>query len=843
MENEYVQDYDEDFEDVEESFEANQDTLDQDLDLAPEFSSPTNLEKQEEDQEHNETFVLSNPSQEVLPESIDNTQPVDQPEAVEQNFEELSQHSNEENSFELSKEDQDSAENSGSNEKAFGELEADDTVADDRPYIEEKEADIEQDREQFQEQQLEAYAESENEEDSKAQLEENLYSNDELKENHNSPCEGELNGDGEAKSNSAYSSDLDIEYADPRMRSPGAVSVDRDSQTNFEYASEQIQVEGDHTIEKLRQENRQLHAQLEDLNKLVDEQLSLRGERVRHRSSKNSQTKEMQGLMKKLQIYKKANEDLKRQLKSSGSSERVIHLSDLLKDKKRQIKALKEENKSLQNVTRKQGKALVEAEHEDIERKIRCYEDDARVLKEQFRKAKHRLNEDRETINKQNRMIAKLSEKLQIFKANKVTVEDVKTMKKLKEELRHKQDLISSLENNISILRKASQVEQAKTKHEITKSTKEMKELRHTIQQLQKELEIKDHLLKEKEIHNKKRARSKHSNHKRPTPEATSGETPSVPKEMHKQTEKQKLPTPPATGEPQQEKQQNLDKSESKLKQLQQKSPKINSIGEDVENLRDKDTSKSEIEKIDIGSEAQDLEQAASKTSQILQDSTSLQISDQKSETPSNDPQEQHAPTNEGKMIRRRPKRPQPFEGEARQKIESARRKPVQHRDSLRMKKKEPITSQDKAQCEHIPPETVHEEPVEEEPVEEEPVEAKPMEKPMKEKSVEEEPVDVEDGNVDESVEPEETVKPETEDQVEVRKAEMAGEDETSNYVPEILEESVQDEPSDHGHNGGIRRVITPHNPVKADGNVSSAPEPSHPPSEEKKANIFKPAF
>jgi len=116
----------------------------------------------------------------------------------------------------------------------------------------------------------------------------------------------------------------------------------------------------DETIEKLRLANQALRQQLKEFSRALDASLAQNtGEEVSSAKSPahgrrrnmlqalSAKEKQLKAVHKKLEIYKRANVELKKQLGSVYQPEKLQQLKSEKRDKERIIRELKDENKSL----------------------------------------------------------------------------------------------------------------------------------------------------------------------------------------------------------------------------------------------------------------------------------------------------------------------------------------------------------------------------------------------------------------------------------------------------------------------------------------------------------------
>ena len=97
-------------------------------------------------------------------------------------------------------------------------------------------------------------------------------------------------------------------------------------------------------------------------------------------------------MKQKIEIYKRANNELKRQLKETRDNDKVIELENLVNLKEREIHKLVKDNKSLLAIQRNQAKQISAKENLKHEwpQRITSLENDVKVYREKLRKVRAR---------------------------------------------------------------------------------------------------------------------------------------------------------------------------------------------------------------------------------------------------------------------------------------------------------------------------------------------------------------------------------------------------------------------------------------------------------------------
>ena len=166
------------------------------------------------------------------------------------------------------------------------------------------------------------------------------------------------------------------------------------------------------TIEKLRLANAALRNQLKEFARALDASIKNNNNAATQGlepSNKSLAVKEkmLKNMKQKIEIYKKTNKELNRQLKDARSHDRVLLLENQVKEKENAIQVLKKDNKMLLSIQRKQEKEINAKEELKLAwpHRITSLENDIRVYKEKLRKVRTRDIKFAATRKKQEREI------------------------------------------------------------------------------------------------------------------------------------------------------------------------------------------------------------------------------------------------------------------------------------------------------------------------------------------------------------------------------------------------------------------------------------------------------
>eukprot|EP00760_Papus_ankaliazontas_P012867 PhM_4_TR1559/c0_g1_i1/m.94054 len=254
----------------------------------------------------------------------------------------------------------------------------------------------------------------------------------------------------------------------------------------------------DDIIQALQDKNKELRKQLHDLNSELDDMLVQRGEKVsrvhRHQQLARGENKELDALTKEIESLRKENAELRQKVYNTDVQSRISELLNVIKEREKAIGALKEENRSLENVQKNQGKQLQELDklESDMRDARAKHADDVRQLKEKTRQMKMERDETERQAKAQQSKLTQLQEKIKV--ANAINV-GANTAEQLQGVVQAKEKEIDLLKYQIASLSETTEAEKAKSRAIARTSQKEAQELREELQRLQDIL-----LEKEKEM-------------------------------------------------------------------------------------------------------------------------------------------------------------------------------------------------------------------------------------------------------------------------------------------------------------------------------------------------------
>ena len=116
---------------------------------------------------------------------------------------------------------------------------------------------------------------------------------------------------------------------------------------------------------------------------------------------------------KKAEVYRRANNDLKRRLARVQDDNLVARLENNVKERDIRITQLREENRTLKGVTRQQGKIIVEqgVDQEEWPAKVSKLQEEIRVGREKLRQHREREVDDQERAQRQEDHVGELEDR------------------------------------------------------------------------------------------------------------------------------------------------------------------------------------------------------------------------------------------------------------------------------------------------------------------------------------------------------------------------------------------------------------------------------------------------
>lgn len=206
----------------------------------------------------------------------------------------------------------------------------------------------------------------------------------------------------------------------------------------------------------------------------------------------------MRGVQKKLDIFKKANAELKKQVGGAYNADRLAALHSERDEKEVQLAQLQEENRTLMAIQRSQAKKIQEQEAMKSEwpAKVSSLMADLRVAKERVRKAKDRESKAQELTKKQHEQMMRLAEKNKHLQAQLLEFERSQGTSLAEKE---KKKLLASWTEEKAKLQHAIDVLERSKMQERTKGERLLRANVNELQKVKKEMEKHRGALAEKE--------------------------------------------------------------------------------------------------------------------------------------------------------------------------------------------------------------------------------------------------------------------------------------------------------------------------------------------------------
>ncbi|KDO34606.1 hypothetical protein SPRG_00669 [Saprolegnia parasitica CBS 223.65] len=209
---------------------------------------------------------------------------------------------------------------------------------------------------------------------------------------------------------------------------------------------------------------------------------------------------ELQLLQKKIGVYRKANETLRKELESLHSNDALVHLENKAREKQLLIEKLVHENRYLANLQRTQAKRIEELEalKEHFPAKHHSVMEELRVCKETFRMYKEREKAADERSAKLHQQVVDLTQR------NKSLAEKIKAHENYKPPADStatkdmddgREDELLQLQARVAQLEKTKRIEKAKYDRIIKACEDQLDECKREMESFQTQL-----LDKEKEL-------------------------------------------------------------------------------------------------------------------------------------------------------------------------------------------------------------------------------------------------------------------------------------------------------------------------------------------------------
>ena len=259
-------------------------------------------------------------------------------------------------------------------------------------------------------------------------------------------------------------------------------------------------------VEMLKIANDALRNQLREFAKALD--VSLKQNKKMKESglpgaSKSMKVKAemMKNMQKKIDVYKRANGELKRQLREMRDADKVVALENLLGQRDIEIKRLNRDNKALLSIQRSQAREMSARETAKSEwpQKIVSLENDIRVYREKLRKIRER---DMKYMEERHEQTEKMADLVKANRRLKVQMEDMRSQIVASDtslptqvpppNVKLLEEKAKKLKTQVNLLEKVKLQEQLKAKREIKKRDEDLIKLTEENKLLRAELDLKE---------------------------------------------------------------------------------------------------------------------------------------------------------------------------------------------------------------------------------------------------------------------------------------------------------------------------------------------------------------
>eukprot|EP00002_Diphylleia_rotans_P036122 TRINITY_DN792_c1_g3_i2.p1 TRINITY_DN792_c1_g3~~TRINITY_DN792_c1_g3_i2.p1 ORF type:complete len:1141 (+),score=329.02 TRINITY_DN792_c1_g3_i2:133-3555(+) len=194
---------------------------------------------------------------------------------------------------------------------------------------------------------------------------------------------------------------------------------------------------------------------------------------------------------------------------------KTVELENVIAEKDKVIAQLKEENKTLVSMARRQEKALSNMDHQqaDLPRILDAFQADIKVLKEKIKTYQQRLSQSEKACRLQEENSLKLKERCvkleSILHSKNIEERAFDEEDRLRKQIGEKDAIITELEYRLGVIQASKDAEQKKTKQQL-------KSALHDIDQLRKELMEAQETIKLKEKQYKSASRTERGGNSRP---------------------------------------------------------------------------------------------------------------------------------------------------------------------------------------------------------------------------------------------------------------------------------------------------------------------------------------
>lgn len=233
-----------------------------------------------------------------------------------------------------------------------------------------------------------------------------------------------------------------------------------------------------------------LRSQLVSLNRILDEHLTQKGQRVSRIQPVPRTVSAMfpsDRLAAKIEVQRKINHDIEERLRQAGNLDRVSELMNTLGALHAELEELRSENRSLENVHQNQSVKLEVCSRIDgeIGNAKNQHNEHVSDNKTKARKAKDEREKEMDQYKHYIRAVERMEEKLKVQDA---IGSEISTVAEMQEQVEERDRMIDALKYQVAVLSRTTTNDKRKAKTKASKVQKEVEDLRAEAEYLRQKL-------------------------------------------------------------------------------------------------------------------------------------------------------------------------------------------------------------------------------------------------------------------------------------------------------------------------------------------------------------------
>eukprot|EP01062_Namystynia_karyoxenos_P063289 TRINITY_DN56102_c0_g1_i1.p1 TRINITY_DN56102_c0_g1~~TRINITY_DN56102_c0_g1_i1.p1 ORF type:complete len:414 (+),score=151.32 TRINITY_DN56102_c0_g1_i1:105-1346(+) len=242
------------------------------------------------------------------------------------------------------------------------------------------------------------------------------------------------------------------------------------------------------TIRGLRRANEQLREQLLGLSRQLDDALNRRGEKVGQMArmrARQFDSPEAVQLMRENEKLRKRNQRMQEQLRASEDAERCVELQNIIAERERAADELREEHRSLENVSHNQARRLelvLQAEAE-LDGARNAHLEEMRRLKDRIQGVKAAKEADEKLMRQQQATLNALQDKIRACEGAKGKMGPA-SCGDLQRRLEERDHQVDALRYQILLLSKSNDGDRRRAQHQAKAQNREIRQLEADIKEL-----------------------------------------------------------------------------------------------------------------------------------------------------------------------------------------------------------------------------------------------------------------------------------------------------------------------------------------------------------------------